>query len=324
MNTEIQLDSEASVIFGNGEAQFKRILATLENTSRLAISTYSIPTRFCDEIVKATPGGCSIEIIMAIPALGQDRDWKEKLLSHIKNKKLDEVLFLPSSREVSVYFLHNNHSKMIITDTAAYVGSANFTFGSNSNFESGVYFQNQSVCNQIYSSVFCPLMNKAERFSGRDRDVASQVKWLLDATEYTEGILAEKFDIDVCVTLQQIVFAVDNLKSAFVVHEPLSEIIAAFNAPTSTIGTLLWGTKDLLETNQGLSWRTSPDSTQKYFNDLLENSSSTNIDALASIAAENAESEIQLGSLTSKIRAELPDLISALRKIYLQIAATEF
>jgi hypothetical protein len=256
--------------------------------------------------------------------LGIDADWRECLLERIKEKRLEQILFLPLQREVSVYFLKENHSKIVITDKAIYVGSANFSFGSNSNFEGGVYLHDAAISNEIYARVFCPLMNRAKRFSGRSRDVESQVKWLVDTTEYLIEILLENFDLELCVLLQQIAGAVDNLKIAFVVHQELFEAVSAFKAPTDSLRRLLEAALDLFREDESLSWRANPDPLQRAFNHLLENSSASNVDALASIASDLSESEIELGSLVSQIRVELHILMSALRVLYEQTAEKDF
>lgn len=45
--------------------------------------------------------------------------------------------------------LESNHSKLFITDDFAFVGSANFSFGSNRNYESGVIFENKEIVEEI-------------------------------------------------------------------------------------------------------------------------------------------------------------------------------
>ncbi|MDE5055223.1 phospholipase D-like domain-containing protein [Niallia taxi] len=45
--------------------------------------------------------------------------------------------------------LPTNHSKIFITDNFAYIGSANFSFGSNNNYECGVIFNDLKVISEI-------------------------------------------------------------------------------------------------------------------------------------------------------------------------------
>ena len=45
--------------------------------------------------------------------------------------------------------LPTNHSKLFITDDFAFIGSANFSFGSNNNYECGVIFDNKEIISEI-------------------------------------------------------------------------------------------------------------------------------------------------------------------------------
>jgi len=58
--------------------------------------------------------------------------------------------------------LENNHSKLFITDSFAFVGSANFSFGSNKNYESGVFFENKKIVEKIKKYYCSVLLNESE------------------------------------------------------------------------------------------------------------------------------------------------------------------
>lgn len=58
--------------------------------------------------------------------------------------------------------LKSNHSKLFITDEFAYIGSANFSFGSNNNYESGVIFNNKEIILEIRKYFGGELLEKSE------------------------------------------------------------------------------------------------------------------------------------------------------------------
>lgn len=58
--------------------------------------------------------------------------------------------------------LKTNHSKLFITDDFAFIGSANFSFGSNNNYESGVIFDNKEIIFEIRSYYMGVLLDKSE------------------------------------------------------------------------------------------------------------------------------------------------------------------
>lgn len=58
--------------------------------------------------------------------------------------------------------LPTNHSKLFITDDFVYIGSANFSFGSNNNYESGVIFNNKEIINEVTQYYCEELLDKSD------------------------------------------------------------------------------------------------------------------------------------------------------------------
>lgn len=58
--------------------------------------------------------------------------------------------------------LTTNHSKLFITDDFAYIGSANFSFGSNNNYECGVIFEDKEIISDIRKIYLRELLDESE------------------------------------------------------------------------------------------------------------------------------------------------------------------
>jgi len=58
--------------------------------------------------------------------------------------------------------LKTNHSKIFICDDFAYIGSANFSFGSDNNYECGVIFENKEIVLEILKFYRVELLAKSE------------------------------------------------------------------------------------------------------------------------------------------------------------------
>ncbi|WP_142337794.1 phospholipase D-like domain-containing protein [Bacillus thuringiensis] len=58
--------------------------------------------------------------------------------------------------------LTTNHSKIFIADDFAYIGSANFSFGSNKNYESGVIFNNKEIISKIRHLFIGEMLEQSE------------------------------------------------------------------------------------------------------------------------------------------------------------------
>lgn len=58
--------------------------------------------------------------------------------------------------------LTTNHSKLFIADDFAFIGSANFSYGSNNNYESGVIFNDKEIISEIRKFYMEELLEKSE------------------------------------------------------------------------------------------------------------------------------------------------------------------
>ncbi|MDR9744407.1 phospholipase D-like domain-containing protein [Paenibacillus taichungensis] len=58
--------------------------------------------------------------------------------------------------------LPTNHSKLFIADDFAFIGSANFSFGSNNNYESGVIFNDDKIISELRKFYCEELLDKSE------------------------------------------------------------------------------------------------------------------------------------------------------------------
>jgi phosphatidylserine/phosphatidylglycerophosphate/cardiolipin synthase-like enzyme len=58
--------------------------------------------------------------------------------------------------------LPTNHSKLFIADYFAFIGSANFSFGSNNNYEGGVIFTDKKIISEFRKFYCEELLEKSE------------------------------------------------------------------------------------------------------------------------------------------------------------------
>ncbi len=76
---------------------------------------------------------------------------------------LDPKLFVSPTK---VFFNFNNHSKIIMTNRVAYVGSANFSDESNNNFEIGVIIRDHNIINELRTIIVPQLLQESIRYAG--------------------------------------------------------------------------------------------------------------------------------------------------------------
>ncbi|MDR4946508.1 phospholipase D-like domain-containing protein [Neobacillus cucumis] len=77
--------------------------------------------------------------------------------------------------------LTSNHSKLFIMDDFAFIGSANFSFGSNNNYECGVIFENREIISELRKFYCSELLEQSE---------FTNVPECFDPFEFLPGLLS--------------------------------------------------------------------------------------------------------------------------------------
>lgn len=112
--------------------------------------------------------------------------------------------------------LEANHSKLFITDDFAFVGSANFSFGSNRNYESGVIFESKEIVEKIAKYYRSVLLDNSEFINvPQSMDPFGFLRGLLSAIEdLRKRELEEMYKEEIREIIPQLRF-LDDLKKYF-------------------------------------------------------------------------------------------------------------
>ena len=77
-------------------------------------------------------------------------------------KDIDDKLFDDSFKNhIACFQSENNHAKLFLSKNLAYIGSANYSKGSNNNIESGVIITNSKMINQLRRNFFTTIASKS-------------------------------------------------------------------------------------------------------------------------------------------------------------------
>ncbi len=140
MIKEIQFQ-EGKVVFFKESDFWNEILERCKReTKSICIATYNFNFRdkyertFYKELSKLANLGVDVRLLYAKMTFSDD----DKL-------EVEDIF----KNFVLCAQLPTNHSKIFIADDFAYIGSANFSFGSNKNYESGVIFNNKEIISEI-------------------------------------------------------------------------------------------------------------------------------------------------------------------------------
>lgn len=114
--------NKGKIVLNKDKSNFYNVIQSFKTSKKLLVSTYSVDFSLFKDINPDT----QLEVVINIPSL--DKLWYIDAL-----KKLHKEF-----KNISTYISLDNHSKIIITDTVAYVGSANFSKSSYDSFECGL------------------------------------------------------------------------------------------------------------------------------------------------------------------------------------------
>ncbi|EMR05789.1 hypothetical protein C772_02277 [Bhargavaea cecembensis DSE10] len=159
-NPGVSISEKSYLLYHKGDNLISEIFTPehiLEEATFLYISTYNfnfedkgyypsqIPTMH-QFLINAANSGIDVRLIYQIQ-------------TNNKNAKPSEEF----QQLITVLNLPNNHVKCILTDKIAYIGSANFSFGSNNNHECGLLFWDEEQILKYKENVFFDKLSMESR-----------------------------------------------------------------------------------------------------------------------------------------------------------------
>jgi hypothetical protein len=165
---EISYDENIQFILTYKDNLWNKILPKgLEDTEWVDIATYNFNFKsygdgaFYEKLRKIANNGDSIRLIF--------------------QNATDEEIKVDKFFANSVYCRNNkqNHAKIFLTENLGYIGSANFSFGSNNNYECGILIKSKNVIKDIRNKIFLKLLAGEEITLPYPYDILDKVKQLL-------------------------------------------------------------------------------------------------------------------------------------------------
>lgn len=177
---------DVSVLYTFRECNFQEMLDLLPGSNWIDISTFNISQKdkALHEIL-AKCQGVPVRFITKIP------NWMEYYWRADQRKSFKELFAIYRARldpaqykcRFQGFFNVHNHSKLVITDRAAYIGSANYSVESSKNHECGVIFYHPEVIHRIRVEMFEWLLG-----TSFPRDVSELNKARMYFQQFLEGI----------------------------------------------------------------------------------------------------------------------------------------
>ncbi|MFC0475585.1 phospholipase D-like domain-containing protein [Robertmurraya beringensis] len=160
MKEELAISNSSKLLLSFDEYGFQEVVDDFDNTDFIGIVTYNLSAVYKPELLKLLKKikkgnpDIKITVITNIPGRWDYKNDKqqENVFKSIKSycRLLDDYI----AGGIETYFNFDNHSKIFLTDNIAYIGSANFSNGSKSNYEMGTIIYDQASVNEIKKKMF--------------------------------------------------------------------------------------------------------------------------------------------------------------------------
>ncbi|AWI06760.1 phospholipase D-like domain-containing protein [Clostridium drakei] len=172
MINKIKVSDNAELIFSKDECGYNEVINDLKNANIIKIVTFNISAENSNLLneIKKLKDTTQVEVISNIPnryATYYSEAARKRAKKNIESytEQLNPEKFSPM---VSSYFNFTNHSKIILTENVAYIGSANASDESNNNFEGGVIIKDRKIISEIINTTIPMIKEDSIEYYGNE------------------------------------------------------------------------------------------------------------------------------------------------------------
>lgn len=191
MYKEIDLGNNNSLVLFHYEEFWNKIIPhNFEDSERIDIITYNFNfihkngRSFYNKLKKLSEKGVDIRLLYA-----------KNTYSNSDNIEIEEIF----KQSILCANLPENHAKIFISDTIAFIGSANFSIGSNNNYECGTIIRDIDTIEKIRREFITQLLEVSEFTNiphSVHNDPMNHVLWVEDAINKINSIISEKKNLE--------------------------------------------------------------------------------------------------------------------------------
>lgn len=179
--------SKGRFIFTKGEYGYQQVLDSFSSAKEIYVTTYNAIGKNGHLIsaLKNVNHNCKIRLFTNIPGRWEkyyDNNARRKAQKNINQYKdvLNPDTF---NADVSVFFSFSNHSKIVMTDSIAYIGSENYSESSSNNFEAGFVSDDLNLIDFIKNHVIPEMEKESVPYYSEYFELAGEASSLLNDYE---------------------------------------------------------------------------------------------------------------------------------------------
>lgn len=155
MRQEININDYVKLVMTKDEFAYSEVLETLDQAKFIRIVTYNISKESNTLINKLETFSEDKDVIIVTNVPGRFQKYTSSYARKRARKTINNYIERLNPKnynaDVKTFFNFKNHSKIIMTDKMAYIGSANFSDESKNNNECGILIKDKNIIDEINS-----------------------------------------------------------------------------------------------------------------------------------------------------------------------------
>lgn len=145
----------STIVLSKGIAAFQKVVDDFPNAERITVVTFNVSATDRKLLNALSQAGTKACIICNIPKrferyFGDTVRFSAKSQIVRYMRQLDPTRFQTA---LETFFAFHNHSKIVMTENVAYIGSANFSSESQQNWECGIITEDKNAIAQLEAAV---------------------------------------------------------------------------------------------------------------------------------------------------------------------------
>ncbi|QDH22635.1 phospholipase D-like domain-containing protein [Saccharibacillus brassicae] len=189
------IPGQIEIVTSKGESNYQEVLDDFDSADYIFVTTYNISqnrTALLNSLKEAAKHA-EVRIVTNIP-----NRYETYYGDNVRNKARESInnytkkLNSENEESISAFFNFENHSKVILTNNIAYIGSANFSEESSNNREIGIIIKDKNLVQVVIDNLVPIILDESIRYYGNSFEEKKLVLSLLASRLESASIKIEE------------------------------------------------------------------------------------------------------------------------------------
>ncbi|MCM3131215.1 phospholipase D-like domain-containing protein [Paenibacillus polysaccharolyticus] len=190
------IPGQIDIVTSKGESNYQEVLNDFDSADYIFVTTYNISQnrKALLSSLKGAAAHAEVRIVTNIPNRYETYygDNVRKKASESINNYTKKLNSNDNEESIGAFFNFQNHSKVILTNNIAYIGSANFSEESNNNRETGFIIRDRSLIQVVIDNLVPIILDESIRYYGNSFEEKKLVLSLLASRLESASIKIEE------------------------------------------------------------------------------------------------------------------------------------